>query len=112
MGSMFLVIIDTHSKWLDIYKLNSANTMAIVEKLHTLFAMHWILEVLVSDDGSVFTSLEFTKFMKPNGIWHIKTAPLSPGIKWASGESSPDVKGWVEKTASGLIRDETLKVVI
>ena len=77
MGSMFLVIIDAHSKWLDVYKLNSANMTATVEKLRISFATHKIPEDLVSYNGSVFTSLEFTNFMKSNGIRHIKMAPIT-----------------------------------
>ena len=37
-----------------------------------------IPEKLVSGIGSVFTSQEFTDFIKSNGIDHIKTAPYHP----------------------------------
>ena len=40
MGKMFLLIIDAHSKWLDIHIPNSSNTKSTVEKLHMRFANH------------------------------------------------------------------------
>ena len=43
-----------------------------------IFSTHGIPKKLVSDNGSVFTSQEFTNFVKSNGIDHIKTAPYHP----------------------------------
>ena len=31
--------------------------------------------MLVSDNVSVFTGVEFSEFVKHNGIWHVKSAP-------------------------------------
>ncbi|KAK6028340.1 hypothetical protein OSTOST_05615 [Ostertagia ostertagi] len=36
---------------------------------------HGFPETLVSDNGSQFTSLEFTEFCKKNGITHIRSPP-------------------------------------
>ena len=52
-----------------------ATTKITVEKLRKNFSTHGIPEKLVSDNGSVFTSQQFTDFVKSNGIDHIKTAP-------------------------------------
>ena len=78
LGKMFLVLIDAHSKWMEVEPVESATTKTTVEKLRKIFSTHGILEKLVSDNGSVFTSQEFTDFVKSNGIDHIKTAPYHP----------------------------------
>ena len=44
-----------------------------------MFATHGIPDVLVSDNGSGFTSQEFDVFMRRNGIRHITTAPSTLG---------------------------------
>ena len=78
MGKMFLLIIDAHSKWLDIHITNSCNTQSTVEKLRMTFANHGLPEMVVSDNGPAFVSKEFEEFMKNNGIRHVKSAPYHP----------------------------------
>ena len=63
---------------MEVEPVESATTKTTVEKLRKIFSTHGILEKLVSDNGSVFTSQEFTDFVKSNGIDHIKTAPYHP----------------------------------
>ena len=56
MGKMFLLIINAHSKWLKVHCVNSASTETTIEKLGATFATHGLPEMLVSDNGFVFTS--------------------------------------------------------
>ena len=53
-------------------------TPAPAEKLRTTFATHGLPEVLVSDNGSVFTSEDFKVFTRRNGIRHVTSAPYHP----------------------------------
>ena len=78
MGKMFLLIIDAHSKWLDVHWVSSATTETTFEKLRTTFATQGLPEVLVSDNGSVFTSEDFKVFTRRNGIRHVTYAPYHP----------------------------------
>ena len=75
MGKMFILIEDDHSKWLDFHCLNSATTETTMEKLRDTFGTDRLPEVIVSDNGSVFTSNNFKIFTLRNGIRHISTAP-------------------------------------
>ena len=63
VGNMFLLIIDAHSKWMDIHCVNSATSSATNEKLRPAFALHGLPEILVSDNGSNFVSGEFKSFL-------------------------------------------------
>ena len=72
---MFLVTIDAFSKWLDVQVVNAATSRVTIERLRTLFSTHGIPEVVVSDNGTTFTSADFSEFMKKNGIRHVKVAP-------------------------------------
>ena len=78
LGKWYLLVIDAHSKWLEVEVVNSANTTTTVEKLRRIFAAHGLPSTVVSDNGSVFTSEEFYIFMNRNGIHHIRTTPYHP----------------------------------
>ena len=91
-GKMLLVTVDAYSKWIDIQVVNSATSRNTIDHLRTLFATHGILEVLVSDNGTPFTSTEFTEFTKRNGIHHIKTAPYHPSLNGVAERAVKTVK--------------------
>ena len=74
MGKMFLLIIDAHSKWMDIHGVNSATSSVIIDKMRSTFASHGLPEIVVSDNGSNFVSSEFKSFLQKNGIKHITSA--------------------------------------
>ena len=77
-GTYFLVIVDAHSKWQDIHIMNSITASATIDALRITFANHGLPIMLVSDNGSAFTSAEFQKFVEMNGIIHTTSAPYSP----------------------------------
>ena len=77
LGKMFLVVIDSHSKWMEVEAVSAATSAITIEKLRAMFAIHGLPEMLVSDNGSCFTSAEFQQFTR-NGIRHVKVAPYHP----------------------------------
>jgi hypothetical protein len=78
MEKMFLLIIDAHSKWLDIHMTNSCNAETTVEKLRMTFASQGLHEMVVSDNGPAFVSKEFEEFLRKNGVRHVTSAPYHP----------------------------------
>ena len=76
---MFLVIIDAHSKWMEVIPVSNATTAVNVEKLSSVFTIHGLPHTIVSDNGSVFTSLEFAEFVIQNGIKH-SHIPIPPSF--------------------------------
>jgi len=65
-GRMFLIVVDSHSKWLDAIPVSNANSVSTIRELRKLFATHGIPEIVVSDNGTAFTSVEFSEFVKRN----------------------------------------------
>ena len=55
--------------------MSSTTTSKTIDALRTLFARYGLPDQVVSDNGTQFTSEEFSQFMKANGIKHIRTAP-------------------------------------
>ena len=77
-NSMFLVVVDAHSKWLEVIPVSSTTSGTTIEVVHDLFARFAIPEQIVSDNGSQFVSEEFQAFVRSNGIRHITSAPYHP----------------------------------
>ena len=74
-GKMFLVLIDAHSKWIEVFPTNGSTSLVVIEHLRTIFAQFGLPETIVSDNGSCFVSEEFSVFLLANGIKHITSAP-------------------------------------
>ena len=58
-GKMFLVLIDAHSKWIEVLCVQSASSTHTIEKLGTVFTQFGIPESIVTNNGSCFVSDEF-----------------------------------------------------
>jgi transposase InsO family protein len=67
---MFLVVVDSHSKWMDVPIMSAITSEKTIEKLRIIFANHGLPQKIVSDNGPSFTSKEFKTFMAQNGIKH------------------------------------------
>ena len=78
MGKMFLVVVDAHSKWLHVEIVPAATSQNTIHKLRSMFATHGLPEMVVSDNGTPFTSSDFQEFMQRNGIRHVTSAPYHP----------------------------------
>ncbi len=48
---MFLIVVDSHSKWLEVVPMSSTSTEKTLDALRSLFASYGLLEQLVSDMG-------------------------------------------------------------
>ena len=78
LGSLYLITVDAHSKWLDVQVMSSITTAKTIEKLRMLFVNHGLSNKIVTDIGPSFTSEEFKVFMEKNEINHITSAPYHP----------------------------------
>ena len=58
--------------------VNNAASTVMIDQLCSIFATHGLPEMLVTENGTVFTSDEFNRFAKQNGIRHVRSAPYHP----------------------------------
>ena len=91
-GKMLLVIIDSHSKWLEVHIASMATSEISIEHLRRTFSTHGIPDTIVSDNASCFTSNEFIHFCKMNGIKHITSAPYHPSTNGMAERAVQTVK--------------------
>jgi len=83
MNKMFLVISDSFSKWPEIFKVNKADTNNTLIKLKKVFARFGLPNTIVSDNGTPFTSSEFSEFCQYNRIQHLTSPPYHPSSNGA-----------------------------
>lgn len=89
---VFLVLIDSFSKWIEVWVMSSTSTTKTLEKLRGAFSAYGLPEVLVSDNGPQFTSAEFADFMNANGVKHIRTPPYHAASNGAAERTVQTVK--------------------
>ena len=75
---MFLITIDYHSRWIEIDKLNSTTSNAVIGKLKRIFTTHGIPDSLRTDNGPQFASTEFANFATQYGFLHDTSSPHVP----------------------------------
>ena len=51
LGTMFLIVVDVHSKWPEVIPMTTTTASRTIEELRKLFATHGLPEQLVSDNG-------------------------------------------------------------
>lgn len=67
------ILVDAHSKWMEVKMVKSATSLTTIEELRQIFATHGLPEMLVTDNATIFTSEEFKEFTKRNGIHRLLT---------------------------------------
>lgn len=97
LGKMSLVLIDSHSKWMDVYLMNTSTLYATIEKLQHSFSVMELPQTLFSDNATCLTSTEFTSFMKQNGIQHVTSAPFHPSLNGLAERAVQTLKEGMRK---------------
>lgn len=101
-GSMYLIVVDAYSKWLEVIPMASATTTAAtVRALRKLFSQFGFPKALVSDNGPQFSSAEFQSFMSANGIVHMTSAPYFPATNGLAERAVQTFKQAVVKEKRG-----------
>ncbi len=78
MNKMFLIVIDSHSKWLEVKVMKTITASDTIIELKEIFSTHGLPDQIVSDNGPSFTAQEFKMFCSANGIEHITSSPYHP----------------------------------
>ena len=88
----FLVVVDSHSKWIEVQHMTSITTEKTINELRLIFAQHRLPEEVVSDNGPQFVSNEFAEFMHKNCIKHTLTPSYHPQSNGAAERAVRIVK--------------------
>jgi len=83
-----------------------------IAKLHTTFATHGLPRVIVTDNGSNFTSGEFADFMSQNGIKHIRSAPFHPSSNGLAERAVQSFKTGMKKISDGSVETKLARYLM
>ena len=97
LGHYFLIIVDAYSKWIEAHIVPSTSSEATIKVLRFVFSTHGVPEHLISDNGTGFTSHEFTTFITMNGIKHSRTSPYHPSSNGLAERAVQTVKQGISK---------------
>ncbi|XP_046404103.1 uncharacterized protein K02A2.6-like [Ischnura elegans] len=84
VGKMFMVLIDSHTKWPEVKELRTSSGEEIISHLRNVFSVFGLPEQIVTDNGPQFTGGEFAKFCEMNCIRHIFSPPYHPATNGAA----------------------------
>ncbi|XP_049275856.1 uncharacterized protein K02A2.6-like [Rhipicephalus sanguineus] len=96
-GEVLLVVVGAFSNWAEVKIMPSMKTSAVISALRALFATHGVPDVIVSDNGTAFTSEEMQAFLKLNGIRSVFTAPYHPSSNGRAERMVREVKEALKK---------------
>lgn len=102
-GTMILVVVDSHTKWIEAVPVSQANSHSTINALRTIFSRFGIPRTVVTDNGTPFTAWEFEQFMQRNGIAHIRTPPYHPQSNGLAERAVRTVKEGLKKIGGGCL---------
>ena len=96
-GKDYLILIDSHSKWIEVELITTTTSSKTIEVIRHWFASYGLPMELVSDNGPQFTATEFKDFLNRNGVKHTLTPPYHPSSNGAAERSVQIVKNNLKK---------------
>ena len=107
-----IVVVDAYSKWLDAAIVPSANSANTIQSLRTMFSIHGLPEVIVSDNGSPFVSVEFKEFLAKNGIRHTTTPPYHPKSNGQMERAVQTLKKALKKSTDSSLQTQLSRFLL
>jgi hypothetical protein len=102
----FLIIVDSHSKWVEILPTKSITSSATIVLLRSCFARFGLPMVVVSDNGPAFVSSEFSNYLASMGVRHVRTAPYHPSSNGLAENMVKTFKSACGKFEGGGIQEK------
>lgn len=92
-GRTYIIVVDYFSRWVEFRPIISESTRGTINALKSVFSVHGIPDVAVSDNGPQFSSKEFRQFTKDYGFTHVTSSPKYPA---SNGEAERAVRTFKE----------------
>ncbi|XP_064461756.1 uncharacterized protein K02A2.6-like [Ornithodoros turicata] len=98
---MILVVVDSHSGWIEPIPVKSATAEVTVVHLRDICARFGLPTCIVTDNGITFTGAAFQEFVKRNGIRHMRTASYHPQPNGLAERAVRSVKKALKQLTDG-----------
>ena len=77
-GDKYVLVVDYFSRFPEVIKLSFTTSAVVIAAFKSLFSRFGIPEVVRSDNGPQFSSLDFAKFADLYGFQHLTSSPRYP----------------------------------
>ena len=101
-GQMYLIVINSYSKWLEIIPTDSATAEVTIRALREIMSRWGLPLMMVSDNGPCFKAYEFVEFCKHNHIKHITVSPHHPASNGLAERAVQIFKRGVKKLSGNI----------
>ena len=71
----YLLLVDYYSCYIEVAMLKELYSLVTIDHTKSIFARHGIPELLVSENGPQYSSIEFQRFVTGYGFKHITSLP-------------------------------------
>lgn len=102
-GKTYLIIVDYFSRYPEIALLNSTTSTSVITHMKSCFARHGIPDIVMSDNGTQFSSNEFSKFTFSYGFKHQTSSPRYPQANGEIERAVKTVKSLLKKSKDPYI---------
>jgi len=85
--------------------VNSSTSLVTIKKMRATFAAFGLPQIMVTDNGTQFTSSKFTQFTMANGIKCIMSSPYHPSINGLAEQAVQSFKEGMTKQSNGTIEN-------
>jgi hypothetical protein len=106
-GQNYLIVVDSYSKWLHVEPMSSITSSKAILSLRQLFSTHGLCAILYTDNAMSFTSAEFERFLKSNGIVHKYSPPYHAASNGQAERCVQTAKSFLKKMR-GSAKDRNL----
>lgn len=100
-GVTFLVVVDSFSKWVEVRKMTTIQSGALIRELRGLFATFGVPAKLVTDNGPSFVSQATEDFLRKNGVAHVTGAPYHPATNGQAERMVYELKQALARSTDG-----------
>ena len=106
LGHMFLVIVDAQSKWMEINACKTAGHIHNQTSQDAAHVTHGLPELLVFDNGSVFTSSKLKSFLEQNRIRHSTSVHYHLATNGLAEKAVQTLKEFIRTPSPGSLQTQ------
>ena len=96
-GEHCAVLVDLYSDFIEIVCLPDMSTKTLIQQMKPILATHGTPALLITDNGTNYSSQEFKKFTQAWDINHITTSPHHPKSNGKAESAVKIIKGIISK---------------
>ncbi|CAK1598860.1 unnamed protein product [Parnassius mnemosyne] len=97
----YLILVDYYSSFVEVKKLENITSQVVIRSMKEIFSRHGIPEILISDNGTQYSSREFKQFSTDWGFTQFTSSPNYPQANGKSERAVQTVKSLLIKAYKG-----------